>query len=96
MSTAEDAHVREFLRACDCLLAQVEADPAVAVGTRMAAGAVAAALRHVALDWPQVVREWYERRSTEQQLREWMADVDARLSELQRLVSEQEAGAPLV
>jgi hypothetical protein len=90
---AEYAHVRELFRACDSLLAVLESDGTVHGTTRIAVGGVAAALRHVAMDWPLVVQEWHELRSREQQLEEWAEHLAHEVAGLRRQLEERDSGA---
>lgn len=87
---SEEQNVRELFRACANFLDAVEADPALASRTRLAAAGVAAALQRVAGDWQVVAREWRQMRGACMEARAHMHGMDRRLGEIYALLEEEE------
>jgi hypothetical protein len=77
----EASRMRELIRASDNFLAAVEADPALASRTRLAAAGASAALRRFAADWPHLAREW-------RQIQHAGSDAEHRLRDVERQVAE--------
>lgn len=89
MSTAEQEHIRELMRASRSLLDAAESDPGLAFGTRMAAAGAAAALQKVAQDFGRLAQEWREVRSCEERLERRLDVLERQLAGLARVVEEE-------
>jgi ABC-type branched-subunit amino acid transport system ATPase component len=86
----EQARIRELIRAGDNFLAAVEADPALASRTRLAAAGLAAALQQVAADWPQLAREWRQLGRDCSDAQQQMRSMERQLAELYSVVEQDQ------
>jgi inactivated superfamily I helicase len=86
----EDAHIRELLRACTNFLEAVEADPALASRTRMAAAGVAAAVQRTGSDWQALAREWRLLRLHTQEAQQHLQGIERKLVDLYGLMEQEE------
>jgi hypothetical protein len=82
----EELRIRELIRASDNFLAAVEADPALASRTRLAAAGVSAALRRFAADWPHLAREWRKMQHAGSDAEHRLRDVERQVAELHNVL----------